>query len=248
MDWFTQQPPVEDTDMDHPKQVNYQSMKMLVKACQQQKQQQKQQGSSSTSTTSTTTTCCTHIIRITGKGEDPYGFFSVLINGLGSMAKGWNYEGEQVLRSSQDIDYTIIRPGIMKDVYPPQPKEKKGNEEGKEEEEEPVVEPEQYLALSDNGGNDLKVSPVGYSQIADLIVECTQQPQSKRVTLSAMNVPGKTTTQSLAERIQALKVDTREFPISLIDEHKKAVKNAALKTGAVLFGIILSIAIKVFFF
>ena len=34
------------------------------------------------------------------------------VAGLGSMAKAWNYEGECVLRGS-DIDYTIIRPGIM---------------------------------------------------------------------------------------------------------------------------------------
>ena len=29
------------------------------------------------------------------------------------MAKAWNYEGECVLRGTSDIDYTIIRPGIM---------------------------------------------------------------------------------------------------------------------------------------
>jgi len=32
-----------------------------------------------------------HIIRITGKGEDPFSFFSILINMLGNLAKGWNY-------------------------------------------------------------------------------------------------------------------------------------------------------------
>ena len=29
------------------------------------------------------------------------------------MAKAWNYEGEQLLRACKDIDYTIIRPGVM---------------------------------------------------------------------------------------------------------------------------------------
>lgn len=44
-----------------------------------------------------------------GKGEDPWSVFSILINGLGSMAKAWNYEGEQLLRSCKDVDYTIVR-------------------------------------------------------------------------------------------------------------------------------------------
>ena len=44
-----------------------------------------------------------------GKGEDPWSIFSILINGLGSLAKAWNYEGEQLLRACKDIDYTIVR-------------------------------------------------------------------------------------------------------------------------------------------
>eukprot|EP00962_Isochrysis_galbana_P049317 scaffold20827_cov129-Isochrysis_galbana.AAC.1 len=43
-----------------------------------------------------------------GKGEDPWSVFSILINGLGSMAKAWNYEGEQLLRACEDVDYTIV--------------------------------------------------------------------------------------------------------------------------------------------
>ena len=53
------------------------------------------------------------IVRITGRGEAPWSIFSILINGLGSMAKMWNYEGELLLRACADVDYTIIRPGVM---------------------------------------------------------------------------------------------------------------------------------------
>jgi hypothetical protein len=224
--------PAEDTDPDHPKQVNYQTMKMLVEACRQ-------------------STACRHIVRITGKGEDPNGFFSVLINGLGSMAKGWNYEGEQVLRalsssSTSDVDYTIIRPGIMKEDYPPLPP-KAGPAEP------PKVE---HLALADNGGNDLKVSVVGYTQIADLVVECcvTQQqqqqqspPSRRRLTLAAMNVPG-TTPLTLSEQIRSLQQDTREFPSTLIGQHKRAVRDAVFKVAGVGLAIVLSVLIKVLFF
>jgi hypothetical protein len=45
---------------------------------------------------------------LAGKGEDPWSVFSILINGLGSMAKAWNYEGEQLLRACKDVDYTIV--------------------------------------------------------------------------------------------------------------------------------------------
>lgn len=212
-DWWPSSslPAVEDTDVDHPKQVNYQSMKTLLQACLQQQPQR----------------TCTHIVRITGKGEDPNGFFSVLINGFGSMAKGWNYEGEQVLRSNPDIDYTIIRPGIMKEKYPPPPPADDSNKP------DVVV----HLELEGNGGNNLKVSPVGYGQIADLVVECTKtddHPQCKRVTLAAMNVPGTgTKTLSLSELVDGLTPDTREFPTTLIEQHKRAVRNAAVKAAGV---------------
>lgn len=185
---------VEDKDPTHAKQINYESMKALLDACQK--------------------TGCSQILRITGKGEDPTSFFSVLINGLGSFAKGWNYEGEQVLREQSNVDYTIIRPGIMKEEYPPTPKE-----DGK------PIEPE-YLALADNGG-DLPVTAVSYQQISQLIVECILNKQSKNVTLCAMNVKGSPTLPTLKERVQALTPDSRKFPKSLIEEHKKAVYRAA---------------------
>ena len=107
----------ERDDPTHSRRINYVGMMNLVAAA-------KASGS------------VRRIVRITGKGEDPWSIFSILINGLsrdirrdirreiraematmrvaglGSMAKAWNYEGECVLRKS-DIDYTIIRPGIM---------------------------------------------------------------------------------------------------------------------------------------
>jgi NAD(P)H-binding len=199
---------VEDNDPTHAKQINYESMKALVQACKE--------------------TGCAQILRITGKGEDPTSFFSVLINGLGSFAKGWNYEGEQVLREQSDVDYTIIRPGIMKEDYPPPPKD-----DGK------PVEPE-YLALADNGG-DLKVSVVSYQQIAQLLVECILNQQSKRVTLCAMNVKGTPSLPTMKDRVQALKADTRKFPSSLIEEHKKAVYKAATGVAAAMTILLLGL-------
>jgi nucleoside-diphosphate-sugar epimerase len=205
---------VEDSDPAHAKQINYESMKALLQACKK--------------------TGCSQILRITGKGEDPSSFFSVLINGLGSFAKGWNYEGEQVLREQNDIDYTIIRPGIMKDDYPPPSKD-----DGKS------VEPE-YLALVDNGG-DLPVSVVSYEQIAQLLIECILNHQSKRVTMCAMNVKGTPTLPTVKERVQALQPDTRKFPKSLIAEHKKAVYQAAIGVGAGLAILVLGLVKLILF-
>jgi hypothetical protein len=206
-------PSIEDTDPTHAKQINYQSMKALLAACKE--------------------TGCSQILRITGKGEDPTSFFSVLINGLGSFAKGWNYEGEEVLRQQSSTAYTIVRPGIMKEEYPPPKKD------GEEREPE-------YLSLADNGG-DLKVSVVSYQQIAELLVQCILNEQSKGVTLCAMNVKGTPVQATLAERVQALKPDTRKFPKSLIAEHKNAVYKAA--TGlAVGMSFLLLGMIKLIFF
>jgi hypothetical protein len=204
---------VEDTDLTHAKQINYESIKCLVEVCEE----------SST---------CKDIIRITGKGENPTSFFSVLINMLGSMAKGWNYEGECVLRASSDIGYTIIRPGMMKPTV-----DLDGTpEDGKK------AQP-QHLELADNGGNELKVSAVSYNQIAQLIVGCCTAPSPppgsprRRVTLSAMNVPGKATT-TLQDQIKALKQDSRSFPTSLIAEHKEAVARVVRILAAVTVGFV----------
>jgi hypothetical protein len=206
---------VEDTDPTHAKQVNYRSMMALTKACRQQSP-------------------VTHIVRVTGKGEDPTSFFTVLINGLGGFAKGWNYEGEQVLRTAATADgvpYTIVRPGVMKDTYEPSENER--------------------LVLADNGG-DLPVSAVSYAQIASLLVECVLHRQSRNVTLCAMNVKGSDGDEdhddddrrSLAERVQALRPDTRQFPTTLIEQHKKAVYRAAITVLTLIGAGILAVLTK----
>jgi len=61
------------------------------------------------------TECSTvqRIRRITGKNETPFSLFSILINMFGNIAKGWNYEGDQLLWGKSSVPYTIIRPGVM---------------------------------------------------------------------------------------------------------------------------------------
>jgi NAD(P)H-binding len=195
----------EDSDPSHAKQVNYESMKTFVKCAQD--------------------TDCEHIVRITGKGEEPSSFFSVLINGLGSMAKGWNYEGEQVLRGQpivdqqKHLDYTIIRPGVMKSDFDP-------------------VDSDVHLKLADNGG-DLMVSAVSYDQIAELCVESLLQPSARKTTLTAMNVEGKG--PSIADQLKLVQKDTREFPKSLIAEHKRAVKLVFRSLAAAFLAIVVGV-------
>ncbi|CAB9522440.1 expressed unknown protein [Seminavis robusta] len=199
----------EDSDKSHAKQVNYNSMKTFVQCAQE--------------------TDCSQIVRITGKGEDPSSFFSILINGLGSMAKGWNYEGEQVLRdqpkeNSKHLDYTIIRPGIMKPDFDPN--------------ESPV-----HLKLADNGG-DLKVSAVSYDQIAELCIESILQPEAKDTTLTAMNVEG--TGPSIVEQLKQVDKDTRNFPTTLIGEHKQAVKKVFRSLAAAFLAVFVGIVSRFF--
>jgi nucleoside-diphosphate-sugar epimerase len=172
---------------------------------------------------------CKRVVRVTGKGESPASFFTVLINMLGNMAKAWNYEGEQLLRSS-GVDYTIIRPGVM----------------GKDD-----IPSNKVLALADNG-QDLKVSAVTHAQIAELCCDCLYYPNAAKSTLTAMNVEEGTGEDSYAPLLAKVKADTREFPKTLLEEHKRAARNgtailvsfmsvfavasfAALKTVAKLF-------------
>jgi hypothetical protein len=111
---------------------------------------------------------------------------------LGSFAKGWNYEGEQVLRTCSFVDYTIIRPGIMKSDQDFSSTASEGNDSKK------------VLALRDNG-QDLKVSAVSYSAIGDLCIECLDYPNAARSTLSAMTVPsgGEETYAQLLARVRS---------------------------------------------
>eukprot|EP00584_Thalassiosira_punctigera_P022923 CAMPEP_0172552374 /NCGR_PEP_ID=MMETSP1067-20121228/44570_1 /TAXON_ID=265564 ORGANISM="Thalassiosira punctigera, Strain Tpunct2005C2" /NCGR_SAMPLE_ID=MMETSP1067 /ASSEMBLY_ACC=CAM_ASM_000444 /LENGTH=157 /DNA_ID=CAMNT_0013340343 /DNA_START=549 /DNA_END=1022 /DNA_ORIENTATION=- len=134
---------------------------------------------------------------------------------LGHMAKGWNYEGEQLLRTS-DVDYTIIRPGVM----------------GKDD-----IPSEKVLALVDNG-QDLPVTPVTHSIIAGLCVECLDYPNAARSTLTAMNVEAGTGEDSYAPLLAKVKSDTKKFPTSLIDEHKKAARNGAAILATVMAALL----------
>ena len=59
---------VDDDDPTHAKQVNYQGVCNLIQACEE------------SAASSSSGTQCKRIVRITGKGEDPTSFFSVLIN------------------------------------------------------------------------------------------------------------------------------------------------------------------------
>jgi len=173
-----------ELDPAHPKNINYLGVRNIIEAARATKD-------------------CKRIVRITGKGETPWSIFSILINMFGSFAKAWNYEGEEVLRKCQDVDYTIIRPGVMKNVKP---------DKGKK-----------ILALADDGGN-LKVSSVPYSTIADLCVQVLRYPNTARATLCAMNVPEGEGEVSYASFLQRVEPDRRIFPSSLMQQHVQAVR------------------------
>ena len=201
----------EDTDKTHAKQVNYQGVINLIEACKASKS-------------------CQRIVRITGKGEDPTGIFSVLINMLGSMAKAWNYEGERALRGQSDIDYTIIRPGIMSE---------EGQEEGSS------------LSLGDDGA-DLPVAKISYGDIADLCVECLDYDNASRSTLTAMTTPpeeGKSPITSWKPMLETVKADRRKFPEDMLQQHYDAVKGALFKLGAfsaICLAVLLKFLISLF--
>ncbi|CAE7029381.1 unnamed protein product [Symbiodinium sp. CCMP2592] len=137
----------------------------------------------------------------------------ILINGLGSMAKAWNQEGERRLRGQSQVDYTIIRPGYMGKV-------------------DATLDDEVSLALADDGG-DLKVSAIPHRCVAELCVRCLAYPNAARATLVAMTQPGDgpRTWEPLLEKVAP---DRREFPgPELLGEHYAAVRTA-LASGLVL--------------
>ncbi len=189
---------IADTDPSHAKQVNYQGVLNLIEACQ--------------------TSECPRIVRITGKGEDPTGFFSVLINSLGSMAKAWNYQGEQALRASS-VDYTIIRPGIMSNDAP----------EGS------------TLKLVDDGG-DLPVARIRYSDIATLCIDCLDYPNAARCTLTAMTT-GQGGQSSWKPMLATIGADRRLFPSDMLEQHYSAVRNVLLTLGG-MTALIMAVVVK----
>jgi NAD(P)-dependent dehydrogenase (short-subunit alcohol dehydrogenase family) len=172
-------------DPEHAKNINYEGVRNLIAAARASK-------------------LCKRIVRITGKGETPWSIFSILINGLGSMAKAWNYEGENLLRACDDLQYTIIRPGIMK------------GDEGDL--------PKASLALADDGG-DLKVSAIPHASIARLCVESLRFPNAGRSTLTAMTTaePGEGS-DDWTSALKAVKTDRRAFRDDLLAEHFRAVR------------------------
>lgn len=190
-----------EDEPSHSKQVNYEGVRNILTACQAPE------------------CTCKRIVRITGKGENPWNPFSILINLLGSMAKAWNNEAEALLRNCKDVDYTIIRPGVM----------------GR-----PNCLDGKVLALADNGG-DLKVSAIPYTTVADLCIECLDYPNTARATLCAMNVPpgeGEETYEPLLAKVQP---DSRYFP-NVLDEHRRAVCTGAIGITAILCASVVALA------
>ena len=182
---------VKQEDPNHGYMVNYIGTKNIIDAVKQTKSVKR-------------------IVRITGKNEQPFNIFAILINMLGYMAKGWNYESEALLRQS-GLDYTIIRPGIMVDDDTIGLKNK---------------------GLKDNG-QDMKVTKVSYLQIAQLVMGCLNYENCNKSTLTAMNkvVAGRDVDpeekeednggiEDYATLLSLVKPDSRDFPSSLIGLHK----------------------------
>ena len=190
-------------DPAHAKNVNFEGIKNLIAAAKASR-------------------TCKRIVRITGKGETPWSIFSILINGLGGMAKAWNNEGERLLRAaaSDGIEYTIVRPGVMR------------GEEGD-------LEPSS-LALADDGG-DLKVTAIPHGSIASLCIDSLAYPNAAGATLTAMQAeePGRGES-SWAPLLANVKPDRREFRTDLLEAHFTAVRVGgtalALALGAFAFG------------
>lgn len=181
-----------ESDPAHSRSVNYVAVQNLINVAKKSK-------------------TCNRIVRVTGKGEEPNSFFTVLINMLGNMAKAWNYEGEQLLRTS-GVDYTIIRPGIM----------------GRDD-----IPTNKVRALADNG-QDLKVTAVTHSQIAELCCGCLNYSNAAKSTLTAMNVEEGSGEDSYAPLLAKVKADTREFPKTLLEEHQRGARNGATILAAFL--------------
>lgn len=194
---------VADSDPTHAKAVNYQGIANLLEAAKASK-------------------TCKRIVRITGKGETPYSFFSILINMLGSMAKAWNYEGERLLRDQQDIDYTIIRPGVMSEAGP--------GDDGNI-----------LLTLADDGA-DLPVSKIRYKDIATLCIDCLDYPNAARSTLTAMTMTTAAANDasiigskdSFAPLLKMVQPDRRAFPTDMMEQHRAAVRRALYGIGTFL--------------
>lgn len=192
-----------ERDPAHPKNVNYVGIQNIIEAARASK-------------------TCKRIVRITGKGENPWSLFSILINMLGSFAKAWNYEGEQLLRNCEDVDYTIIRPGVMKQEQPDNARLKN-------------------LALVDNGG-DLKVSSVAYTNIATLCIQVLDYPNAARATLCAMNVNNGQGEETYVPLLLQVKPDRRTFPANMMMRHIQAVYFGGFSLLVVLTSMVFTVS------
>jgi hypothetical protein len=132
---------------------------------------------------------------------------------LGSFAKAWNYEGEELLRQQTHVDYTIIRPGVMS---------------------QPDTQPVgKVLALGDNG-NDLKVTPIRHSDVADLCLACLDYDNAARATLSAMKVEEGQGEETYGPLLEKVCPDVKNFPYSQLEENKRAVRKGVV----IVFGVL----------
>jgi len=172
----------------HPRMTNFVGMQNVIQAVQEQKNP-----------------TCKRIVRVTGKGEQPFSVFTILINMLGFMAKAWNYEGEQLLRKSQ-LAYTIVRPGLLKDP-------------------DDYQIPTKAKMVKDNG-QDLKVSPVTYDQIANVCIEVLNHDNCAKSSLTVMNVDegqGYDEYTEVLQLVNADEVDDR-YPETLIEKHRMGAR------------------------
>jgi len=173
----------ESQDPLHGRQVNCEAVSLLLSAAEEANLKR--------------------LVRVTGKGEDPWSITSILINAFGSMSKAWNFEGERRLRGGK-LDYTIVRPGFMGDVEAQLPKD-------------------QSLALVDDGG-ELKVTAIPHRSVAELCIRCLDYPHSARSTLVAMTqpMPGPRTWEPLLEKVQP---DRRNFAgAEMLEKHYLGVR------------------------
>ena len=188
-------------DAAHAKNVNYRGVENII-------------GAARASGT------CKRIVRITGKGETPWSAFSILLNFMGSMAKAWNYEGERLLRGCDGLEYTIIRPGVMRG--------------------DASDLAAASLALADNGG-DLKVASIPHDAIADLCVRSLSYPNAGRSTLCAMTVPTGEGADDWAPLLRRVRADSRSFRgDDLLKEHFTAVRVGGAAFVAIALAAVLS--------
>ena len=198
---------LESLPLDHPYHVNYIGVQNLIDAAND-------------------SPTVKRIVRLTGVCDTPFSFFSILINLLGRLAKGYNYEGEMLLRSESQKsnvswDYTIIRPGVMSSDH---------ENEG-----------EGILALADNG-EKLPVSRMSYGQIAMLCSQVCDYANCGRSTITAANVePGKGA-KEYGELLEKVKADTKKFPGDLLKDHVKGARIGAA-IGVIVSGGLVKIFI-----